>query len=229
MSLLTINAAPIIKGAIYMPRVGIWHADMTIDQAAGITGAVTIATADGSFSLAGTVIRQGIFQDTLSMRILGGAGGLVESRILPAKSYQSSTIGTILTDTLRACGETLSPRSDRGVLGTVQAKWTRIAGNGKRAIARLLQDVGASWRMLADGSVWVGVDTYPAAPDVQFDVIDRWFGDGRIVIGSHQPFLFPGTTLTISSSATQGAQRVSYVTHEIEAGSVTAEVWFEAA
>lgn len=234
MALLTLNGVPIIRGNIRMPRVGVWNADLTLDSTTAITGPVTLATADGAFSLAGTAYREGVFLGTLSLRVIGGAGGLSVApgglgKLLPAKYYQGATLGLVLSDTLTSCGEKLSAKSDAAVTGLFLTKWTRLAGTGKQAIARMLDNIATSWRVLADGTVWVGTDTYPAAPNSQFDVLERHFGEGRIVIGVQQPFLMPGTLLTISSSATSGTQNVSTVTYDIRPDKIRAEVWFERA
>lgn len=236
MAILTLNGAPVIKGTIRLPRVGVWNADLTLDTASPISGPVTLATADGAFSLAGTGYREGVFLGTLSLRAIGGAGGLSSApggigKAIPAKFYQGATLGLVLGDILSACGERLSATADKAVTGLVLRKWVRLAGTGKQAIARLLDNVATSWRILPDGTFWVGTDTFPAAPSTQFDVVERHFGEGRIVIGASQPFLFPGTLLTlplgVSTSASALTQNVSYVTYDIRADHIRAEVWFE--
>lgn len=232
MSLLSLSAdstpaSAILRGSIYLPRVGVWHADLTVDAFAPITGAVTIATDDGSFKLAGTVYRSGIWQDTLVLRVVGGAGGL--GTVVGPFAYQGAPLSVVLQAILAACGEKLSATSDASLLSTELDAWSVLGGSGKAAVACLLDPLGTSWRILADGTFWVGADTYPAAPTVDFDVLDRHFDEARIVIGSERPFLFPGTTLTLPASATGGPQQVSYVVHEIQAASIRAEVWFEQA
>jgi hypothetical protein len=232
MALLTLNGAPVIKGSIRLPRVGVWSADLTLDTAIPISGPVTLVTADGAFSLSGTGYREGVFLGTLSLRVIGGAGGLSTApggvgKTLPAKYYENAPLSLVLGDILTACGEKLSPTFDTAVTSLLLRKWTRFAGTGKQCIARLFDNIATSWRILADGTFWVGTDTYPPAPSSQFDVVDRHFGEGRIIIGVQQPFLMPGTLLTISSSATSGTQNVSYVTYDIRPGTIRAEVWFE--
>jgi hypothetical protein len=231
VGLLNINGYAIIRGSIRLPRVGVWNADIVVNTADSITGPVVLETADGAFSLHGTAYRQGIFQQTLSMRVIGGAGGLstppggIGSALTP-KFYQGATVRLVLGDILAACGEQLSTTSDTAVLATVLRRWVVMGGPGKEALARLLEPLNVSWRVLPDGSVWVGTEKWPAAPSTQFDLIERHYGEGRVVIGSEQPFLMPGTLLTISSSSTQGTQYVSYVVHSISPEKIRSEAFF---
>lgn len=232
MSLLTVNGFPIIKGSIRLPRVGVWSADVHVDTQTAVSGPVTVTTDDGSFSLKGVAYRSGIFQSTLSMRIIGGAGGLSPApggvdAPLPPKHYQGCVLKLVLSDILTACGETLSTTADTTILNLFLKNWVRLAGPGKLAVSRLLDSIATSWRILGDGTFWVGTDTYPAAPNTQFDVLERNFGEGRILIGTARPFLFPGTTLTITISGTQSIQNVSNVVHEIYQDRIRTEVWFE--
>lgn len=232
MALLTVNGLAVIRGSLRLPRVGVWSADLIVDSQSPLSGPVTVSTDDGSFSLKGVAYRDGVYQSTLSMRVIGGAGGLAPapgglgSNVAP-KLYQGCTLGLALTDILTTCGETLSSTADPNVLSIFLKKWVRNASSGKQAIARLLDNIATNWRILSDGTFWVGTDTYPAAPNVQFDVVDRHFGEGRVVIGSDRPFLFPGTMISFTVSGNQAIENVSYVEHVIEPDRIRAEVWFE--
>jgi len=232
MGLINVNGFPIIRGSIRRPRIGVWNADLVVDCTSDISGAVTIATEDGAFSLAGVAYRMGVFQATLSMKVIGGTGRLsippggIGTSISP-KSYQGATARLVVNDILAACGETLAATSDAATLNTVLRRWVVTAGSGKDALARLLeqfQDI--SWRVLADGTVWIGSETWPSAPTTQFDILERHFGEGRILIGSQQPWLMPGTKITISSSSTAGTQYVDYVVDDISPEKIRSEVYF---
>ena len=234
MAALTINGYAVINGEIRMPRVGVWSADLKVDTLAlvGIGGSVTIVSNDGVFSLVGVAYREGLYTASLTMRVIGGAGGLGPApggvgQNLPPKFYQGVTVGYVLTDTLTACGERLSATSDQAVLSTNLKKWTRLGGPGKRAIARLLDNIATSFRVLPDGSFWVGTDTYPPAVPTQYDLVERHYGEGRVVIGCTQPFVMPGTLLTLVRSGVTTTENVSNVVHTIKSNSVRSEVFFE--
>lgn len=234
MALLTVNGHALIRGEIRLPRVGVWSADLKIDTLTtfGVGGPVTIASADGKFSLKGVAYREGIYTNTLTMRAIGGAGGLAPppggvGQNLPAKAYRGTSLGLVVGDMLQACGEQLSQTSDPSVLAIPLARWTRIAGPGKRALAQLLSTVATSWRTLPDGTVWIGTDTYPPAPRTQFDLLDRHFGDGLVVIGSQQPFASPGTLVTLSVAGVTFTENVSNVVHRFHDDSIRSELWFE--
>lgn len=227
MATLTVNGISVVRGSIRLPRVGVWHADLKLDSTADLSGGATIATDDGSFSLAGTVVHHGNFQGTLSVRLVGGAAGFAKA--LPPRAWQGVPLSLPLKDILSGAGEKLSASADAAVLATNLKTWVRLASSAGSALARLLEPVAASYRIVPDGSLWVGTDTFPAAPSVQFDLMDRYFGEGRVVIASERPFLMPGTTLTLTSATSSTAEPVSYVVHDIEPSSIRSEVWFEKA
>ena len=232
MALLTLNGYDVIRGTIRTPRIGVWNADLVVDTEDSITGPVTLATADGALSLSGTAFREGVFQQTLSMRVVGGAAGLSEPPggigvQLEPKSYQGVALGLVLGDILRSCGETLDPSSDQGTLNAFLSRWVVMAGPAKEALARLLDPFDVSWRTRPSGSLWVGPETWPPAAPVAFDVLERHYGEGRVVIGSEAPWLLPGVTIDVSVDGSQAPQRVSATVHEIGSARIRTEVWLE--
>ena len=81
--------------------------------------------------------------------------------------------------------------------------------------------------MLPNGQLWVGTDTYPAAPTTKFDLLERHWGEGRVVVGSSQPFVSPGTLLTMTVDGSTASENVSNVVHSIRGDQIRSEVWFE--
>lgn len=225
MGLLTINGATITSGTIKMPRVGIWHADISVDSETDIAGAATITTDDKSFSLVGIVQRHGIYEGRLGIRVIGGAGGF--GTVIPPRAYRNATVGLVLRDILTPAGEAVAAATDAAFLSRSLPAWVRIAGTAGQALQRLLEPYDVTYRMQPDGKLWVGADTFPAAPAVTFDVIDRDFGMGRMTIASQYPFLLPGTTLTVKTATATTTRKVSYIVHTIQPGSVRSSLWFE--
>jgi hypothetical protein len=106
------------------------------------------------------------------------------------------------------------------------AKWTRAADTAGRSLYRLLYNYATSFRVLNDGTTWIGTDTFPNVPNVDFALTERWFGEGRVVVKSQQPFILPGTTLALPGF-TGAPQKVSAVVHAIDKSNCKAEVYFE--
>ncbi len=199
-----VNGQGLVGTTITMPRVGAWHAEIELDTETAPTGSVTIASDGIEFN--GTVVRSGVFASMSKARVVGGNGGL--SKDIGARHYIGGTVtvGSVVRDLLRDCGETLSLTSDPNTLTHGLAKWERSQGRASHSLVAVLDAVGASWRVLRDGTVWIGVDTWPAAT-LKHDVLDEDWAQGLICLASDAPELEPGTTLD--------GQRIETVIHRI--------------
>jgi hypothetical protein len=238
MAVLTANNHPIVRGVISVPRIGVPHADLYVDTQAALSSRVTIATADGSWELVGTTFREGVFTGTLSMRFVGGVGGLGVTpggigNYLPPKAYEGMTVLAILKDILRTCGENLSPTvtsSTTPQLNRIVKRWTRVYGTGKQALEALLEPLVEAWRVLPDGTFWCGAETWPDTATGAFTVTGRFYGEGRVEISSEQPFIMPGTIFTIPAStgvdSANARQRISGVVYSITSRNIFADVYF---
>lgn len=208
MSETTLNGTPVTSLTVLMPRIGAWTADVEIDDAMPPTQRVVIDVA-GALSLSGSVARGGSELERWRGRIVGGAGGL--QRDVPAVAQQGSTLALALADVLARAGETLSV--DVGDLSTAAPLWHRIAAPAALAVADVARASGCAWRVLPNGSVWVGRETWPAvAPDV--DVIDWRPELGRLELAGDVLGILPGQTLHARSDLTV---RVGCVEHRVTA------------
>lgn len=220
MSDLTLNGARVLEGTIARPRVGAWHADLVVDAATAITGAVTLASADGALSLRGAVVRGGVQNEVLEVRVVGGAGGL--GRELAAKAYRGATVRMVLADLAREAGEAVSSTIAATVLDTALDAWARERGTAVAALRALADTLGLAWRVLADGSLWLGAETW-AAVEVEHALLRDAPAEDRVELATeHLPAgLAPGTTFL--------GRRVSYVEHHVGAAEATTVVLFERA
>lgn len=159
MSDWTLNGLPVLRGTVTAPLEGRWLADLEVDATEALTGRVELRI--GGVAWVGTVYRGGLdgTRSTWCGRIVGGAGGL--DRPVSARSWQGlqparGLVNELLTDV----GETLSP-SSTAESDTNLPRWTRFDGTAHRALADLARAVGCRWRVTSEGTVWVGVDTWP--------------------------------------------------------------------
>jgi hypothetical protein len=116
-------------------------------------------------------------------------------------------------------GEVLSPSSDAGALGQMLSKWIRMSGPALGELEALLGEAseGRVCRVLADGSVWVGKETWPEATPKATVLQDlRWCG--QVELGVEAPELLPGTTFM--------GRRVEHVEHRVSPESVRTIVQF---
>lgn len=186
----TANGYTLTDAVITMPRTGAWTADITVAEPdADLSGRVVLDVAGGLFS--GTTRRSQSFSGRTAARVVGGADGL-RARLL-ASGYTSTTAGLIFEGILSAVGETAAASISASVLATSLPRWTRLAGSASEALDRLAAKVGASWRVLADGSIWIGAESWPAA--VAADVLSEDRENGRLLLAPTSAVLRPGQVL----------------------------------
>jgi hypothetical protein len=209
----TINNLPVLAGELSMPRGGAWHAKIQTAGESPLSGAVTIRS--GGQAFVGTVLRSGVDGGRVLTRVAGGAGKLPTQ--LPAKNYANSTgvkIRQVIADLLREAGEELSSASESALLDRTVPKWERSAGPASGALRDVLEPFGGVWRVLADGTVWVGPVSFPAQA-VDHVLLDEDWIAGVLEIASERPELRPGVTFL--------GHRVSYVVHRFDPGRLRTE------
>lgn len=221
MSELTINGfAAILRATVHLPLSGVWSADIEVDTDEDITGRVTLES-DGAAWLSGTVTEGGVTHGLWRGRIVGGAGGLRST--LDPRAYQSATLADVLADALRESGEALSASS--GALTNVCRLWHRVEGAAARTVAAVAAAAGYGWRVLADGSVWLGAESWPAGADLDLTLIERDPSQRRWTLGGDVLAITPGTLLQVRDEGSDTFVRVGPVRLDIEPDAFTATVW----
>lgn len=151
-----------------LPLVGIWTAEVELGTgdglpAVGEAARLEVLSAAGvGVAYQGTVRTSGEYEGRARLFIVGGAGGLGED--VDAKPYANSpTALHLVTDLVRDAGEVLSATVDTEALSERSVNtWLRAKTTGAVALQRIASHFGYSWRVLRDGSVWVGSETWPA-------------------------------------------------------------------
>lgn len=214
----TLNGADILSGSITLPRQGVWQAELVIVATSAPTGPVRLRIGS-RLELSGVVVRSGGFAGKITVWVAGGAGGL--ARQLPSKWYLGAPRRLPLTDLVEEAGERLSTTTDAALLDEVLSPgWTRLRGPAAEALARLLEGTGASWRILPDGSLWAGPETWPTAQGMaDLVVLEEDRSRGRLVLATEAPQLLPGQTLR--------GDRVSDVELTIEPERIRIEAYLE--
>lgn len=214
---LNVNARAVLGGSIRMPRRGAWVADLEVEGTEWTDDDVTITNVDGSLSLVGRIERADVFADRARILAIAGHGDLATT--LDAKSYRNAPVKLVLQEILEGAGETLSATSSAALLAKQLPHWARRDGQAGEALAALLDVLGASWRVLPDGSVWVGTDTWPAATAGQYTLVERDTAHDRMLLAVESPRLLPATVFD--------SARVSLVIHTVRDDGIYTEAWFE--
>jgi hypothetical protein len=208
--------APILVVEVTMPSTSAWHATLDIDTEEEPSGPFVFRI--GAVEFRGTVVpgRSGHFGGRTKLRVVGGAGGL--SKKLKARNYSGgiTTVRQVLDDILRESGEALSSQADAGILGRQIPAWHRTEQETNRALTMLCDKVGANWRVLRDGTIWVGIDTWPEVTP-EGELVDEDWADGVITVSSDDATGVPGVTIS--------GQQIEQVVHRMDRSGIRTDFY----
>lgn len=152
----TLDGQPILSLDLARPREGAWWADVVLDTETAPASPCDLVVE--GVTLRCVVAHGGVELARWRGRVVGGAARV--SAVLGPASFADCTLRDVLTETLRDAGLTLAATS--GDLDAVVARWVRAAGRASDTIADVARAAAYAWRVLRDGTVWMGVETWPA-------------------------------------------------------------------
>jgi hypothetical protein len=225
MPLLTANGSTVLRAVVTIPRLGAWVADVEVETDTPLTGAVTLAVDSGP-TWHGTVVgTAAVVQNTWRGRIVAGAGGL--AKVLDPLAYQTAALADVVGDALRTAGEVLSGTASD--LSAQIGHWQRQQQPCSSTVADVALAAGYAWRVLADGTVWLGAESWDTAAGdpTQMDVIAR---DARCLIwtlAGDTLALTPGTivTLPVDDAGDLQGMAIDTVRHSFDGAEVSTMVW----
>lgn len=216
MGMLLCNSSPVLKLTLGLPRIGNWSADVEVDDETTLAVGDSVTLEDNGLSWKGTVTRTGINGARRHARIVGGKRKLATE--LSPKSYVGTTARAIVADIVSAAGETLDRTSGGEPFSIVPTYWTRSGFSAGTELARICDAIGAGWRMLPGGTVWVGVESY-STQKFDHEEIEADAQSGSYVIGSERIELRPGVTFD--------GRKVSRVEHIVRGDLARTIYWIE--
>lgn len=219
MSYVRCAGAPVLEGDVDLGLRGVWVAELTLDadEAPAEGQRVTIEVGDLA-AYEGTVRTAGAWQGRVRVFVVGGAGGL--GRAVRAQHYANGvSAAQLVDDLLLDAGEALSAKVDRAALEALwSSTWERIESGGAVALGRIADAHGLAWRVLADGSVWLGAEAWPAYRGTDPLELERDDARGRAVLADAE-MLAPGVELA--------GRPVYRVVHSVRGDEVRATVTYE--
>jgi hypothetical protein len=210
------GGASVLAADIRMPRAGAWIADLVVDAEAPLTGKVHINLSPNRV-LVGTLSRAEVHEGRLRAQVVAGANGLRKK--VKAKHYTSPTVGVVWRDLLADVGETPAPTADQAVLGAQLTHWTTMrlpAGQVIRTLVPRGHEEGV-WRHLPDGTLWTGLETWPASVVLDYDQVGGRPEEARVDVALVDADLLPGTKL--------GEWRIGDLEMRVGGGQVRATLW----
>jgi len=205
---LTIRGVDAIGGVLEMPLRGPWVYTGDVDSQSFATGHADLVYAGKkAVTFSGTIMESATEAARTRVRMVGGAGGL--SKTLPALGYGETPASTVVRDIAAGCGEALADGVADALRDTLLAGWQRSKGTGNRALEALCDHLGTGWnyRILANGTLWVGKETWDQFTPEPFKERDP-DENGVATYAPDQPDLKPGVNV--------GGKRVSSVKHSFE-------------
>ncbi len=223
MALVTANDVAVLDGStIYMPLIGVWTADLVLDQpdGKGFDAGTSVKIKAPDFELDGVVAtdRTGDFLDAVHIRVIGGKGGMAKDVSLKAYVQPGAFVKDVVNGIASDAGETVSDTADQDFLNSNLTAWAVMNGLCSQALEMLIFIVAPSkhWRILADGTLWIGDETWPDFTGT-FEIIASDPTERTTILGVESPSIKPGVTL-------QDVGKVSRVEHVIGSGYIRTKV-----
>lgn len=224
MALVTIDDVAVIKDSSFIfPRIGVWSFDLIIDQPDGsgfeAGKKVTIKAGDQEFKGTVAADRSGSVVDSIHVRVLGGAGALAK----PVKARGYAAPQAFVKDVLKGIfddvGESASTSIPADVQNTNINAWATFVQPAAHALGAFLDTVtpGAPWRVLPDGKIWTGPETWPSSSP-SYTIVDQVPSEGLFILGVTSMEIQPGQTV-------DGIGKIARVEYSITPDGIRADVW----
>jgi len=212
------RAVSVLTGVVTLPRLGVWRAEIELEDTGIVAGPVTLRTQSGGVRFEGYTKRAGDFLLTSRCVVWGGAGGM---RAAVAPLYARGpqlTVRMVARDLLRAAGETLDESAAQPELDATLAAWTRRRGPAMDELWRLVDTLGLVARVLPNGKWFVGAETWLEVPSFEHEVLIDDPGALTYELGLDEfvPALLPGRYF--------GGRKVGAVSYAIGGGGIRAKV-----
>lgn len=206
----------VIDLKLTMPRRGVWVAEVSLTADTALREGKQVELELAGRTWRGTVDRAKAAFGSSVARILGGGGKLAQ--LAKPAHYSDVTVGIVLQDLLAAAGETRAATADNALLQRHLDHWTVTELPLGRQISRLVDEFEATWRVLRDGTLWVGFERWPKTTGSgQLLQVDPLNDSQKLAIET--PDFLPGEDFE--------GNHIEYVQVDLLAGAFRATLWHE--
>lgn len=219
MAYATVSGIPVLAGCLMLPRCGAWSALVRLDTSETIPSLVDIDW--GGLKLKGAFVRGGFESGSLWCRIVGGQGGL--GTVIDASGYKRPKVGAVLDALMSASGEKAASSITADLRGRQLEWFALMAGQTVGdALTKLADATNSTWRILPDGSVWMGAETWPeskAEPE-EVEVLEVAMASFRLrvrMLDASQ--ILPGQEW--------GGNRIDRIEHSVGGGDISTVLWLD--
>ncbi len=231
MSLAVLNtslgALDVLSASLDLRLEGVPLYRIEVDADEAPAGACELVFSTGP-RFAGTIARSTSFEGRVELVVCGGSGGLSLEPELAVEMTGAGYTGTpivvqgalVLGDILRTTGDELSPDVDMAAL--TLPRWQRVGDYAGRALSLLARAWGASWRVRADGRLWLGTETWEAYADETNLIEQGLCADTAEISGAlvvDRPDVEPGQTV--------GGRRIERVLYTLSGDALRARLTYQ--
>jgi len=221
MANASLNNLPVVKARVQRPRLGNWSAEVVVDVATAAqlaaASAAQLSLDGGALVFQGTVLRADVYAQLVTLRLVGGKNGLAKP--CNPRFYRGSPLSRPLADVLKDAGEVLG---DGAAADDVHLEaWTQLQQLCSQALSSLAMAAGDDfvWRVLADGTLFFGVDGFSPAQLDEYEVVDYQPLEGVQTLATEAGLVNPGDSFN--------GHHVSDVEHLVGDSGSRVRLWFE--
>jgi len=217
---VTFGGKAVSHASVSIPRHGAWHAQVALTELEPVGDTRGTLQFGPNLALTGAIRRGGVADGAAVLLLLGGSGNL--NRLSRRQAYRQAPLRLPLTDLLGVAEQPLAESSHQEVLNAHLAHWVLPEAGVGTALALLLSEVqAATWRMLSDGTLWVGTEGWAQAPAFDYVLTVDQPLENAVRLHSLEPAVLPGQTFR--------DRRVSYVHHLLQEDHLETTVYWEGA
>jgi hypothetical protein len=214
---------PVSTGLLRLPPRGGWSASVELgaDGAPelGAAASLVFVREDGSEDVFAGIVRRSQLNEgsqTLTVSLAAGAGKLLAD--VPPRDHvagaQPVPAGLVARSICDDAGELLADGVEADLDGYQLGHWTRLSMPARDALDLLADVLGLAWRVQADGTIFVGPETWPEPGGDALFI--GWLDDDLVIYAPDGAPLRPGM-------AVDGVQALG-VEYQISASSLRAQV-----